>query len=159
MKQIASFCINHDCLQPGLYLSRVDDDVVTYDLRMRKPNGGIYLEQAALHTLEHLFATYMRNSKDEKKIVYVGPMGCRTGFYVLVRDTMKQSEVIAMVQAACAYIASYEGAIPGAATSCECGNYLEHDLEKARQYAADYMTVIQAWRCEDLIYPDQEVKA
>ena len=94
MKKIASFCVDHTKLKKGIYVSRVDGDVVTYDLRMCTPNAGSYLENAAQHTFEHLFATYARNSKYTDSVVYVGPMGCRTGFYFLVRDTMSHAEVI-----------------------------------------------------------------
>ena len=89
MKQITSFTINHDYLKPGMYISRVDGDVITYDLRMKLPNNpaGDYLEDNALHTFEHLFATYVRNTPLSDGVVYVGPMGCRTGFYFLTRDT------------------------------------------------------------------------
>ena len=83
MKTIASFTVNHDRLEKGMYLSRVDGDVVTYDVRMKKPNGGDYLGNGELHTIEHLFATYARNSEVSDDVVYVGPMGCRTGFYLL----------------------------------------------------------------------------
>ena len=88
MKQIASFTIDHDLLEKGMYVSRIDGDVITYDIRMKKPNQGDYLSNGALHTFEHLFATYARNSRYSQDVVYVGPMGCRTGFYFLLRDTV-----------------------------------------------------------------------
>lgn len=88
MEKITSFCVNHDILPKGMYISRVDGDIITYDLRMVVPNGGIYLENDGLHTFEHLFATYVRNSAYADEIIYAGPMGCRTGFYFLVRDKM-----------------------------------------------------------------------
>ena len=88
MKTIKSFQVDHTKLQKGLYLSRVDGDCVTYDIRMCTPNGGIYLQNAGLHTFEHLFATYVRNSAHSDEVVYVGPMGCRTGFYFIARDSM-----------------------------------------------------------------------
>lgn len=83
MEKITSFCVNHDILPKGMYISRVDGDIITYDLRMVVPNGGIYLENDGLHTFEHLFATYVRNSAYADEIIYAGPMGCRTGFYFL----------------------------------------------------------------------------
>ena len=86
MKRIASFEVNHDVLTPGMYTSRIDGDITTYDVRMTLPNAGVYLEPAAAHTFEHLFATYMRNSRFAGHIIYCGPMGCQTGFYFLVRD-------------------------------------------------------------------------
>lgn len=159
MNKIASFCINHDILKPGLYISRIDGDIVSYDLRMKKPNSDDYLDQAGLHTLEHLFATYMRNSDAQEHIIYVGPMGCRTGFYLLVRDAMQHENVIALVKDACSFAANFQGEIPGASTSAECGNYLEHDLEKARQYAKEYGKCIQNITTADLSYPVKEVSA
>ena len=92
MKTIASFQINHDTLQKGLYVSRIDGDCVTYGLRMVVPNCGTYLENAGIHTVEHLFATYVRNSRYSDSIVYFGPMGCRTGFYFIVRDNVSKAE-------------------------------------------------------------------
>ena len=86
MDRIASFSVNHDKLEKGIYVSRIDGDVVSYDVRMKKPNGGDYLESPAMHTFEHLFATYARNSRFSDSVIYVGPMGCRTGFYLLLRD-------------------------------------------------------------------------
>ena len=90
MKKIASFSVNHDKLKKGMYVSRIDGDVVTYDLRMKVPNAGDYLSNGALHTFEHLFATYARNSALSDSVIYVGPMGCRTGFYFLLRDNVSR---------------------------------------------------------------------
>lgn len=151
MKQIESFRINHDTLTEGLYISRTDGDVVTYDLRFVRPNTPPFLETAAMHTIEHLFATYVRSSEFEDHIIYFGPMGCRTGFYFLTRD-MAHEDVITLTVKALAFIASYEGAIPGA-TKIECGNYLEHDLNKAREYAATQAKIIENWTAEKLTYP------
>lgn len=95
MKRIASFEVNHDKLKPGMYTSRIDGDITTYDIRMVYPNAGTYIQPAAGHTFEHLFATYARNSKFADQIIYCGPMGCQTGFYFLVRD-MKPSDAIAL---------------------------------------------------------------
>ena len=109
MKRIESFCVNHNKLRKGLYLSRVDGDAVTYDLRMAIPNSGAYLENDGIHTFEHLFATYARNSAYSDRVIYVGPMGCRTGFYFIVRDTVTSSEVIGLLQKAMDFIAGYGG--------------------------------------------------
>ncbi len=152
MKTIASFRINHDTLTPGLYTSRVDGDVVTYDVRFVCPNTPPYLEMRAVHTMEHLFATYVRNSAFENNIIYFGPMGCRTGFYFLVRG-MSEQQVIDLTREALAFIAAYEGEIPGA-TKRECGNYLEHDLDGARAYAAAQVTVLRDWTPARLVYPE-----
>ena len=133
-----------------MYLSRVDGDCVTYDIRMKTPNGGDYLENAAMHTIEHLFATFARNSAVGKEILYVGPMGCRTGFYLLVRDKVSHGEAIRLVYEAMEFIACYQGEIPGT-TSIECGNYLEHDLEGAKKEAAAIAAILKDW-AEDRIY-------
>lgn len=151
MKQIASFQINHDTLTPGMYLSRTDGDVITYDLRFVRPNTPPFLENAGMHTLEHLFATYVRSSAWEKQIVYFGPMGCRTGFYFLTRG-LSHEQAIALTREALCFIAAYNGIVPGA-TKAECGNYLEHDLEQARGYAASLAQTIANWTPENLVYP------
>ena len=112
MKRIESFCGNHDKLTPGMYLSRIDGDAVTYDVRMVTPNAGVYLENDGIHTFEHLFATYVRNTADSDNILYVGPMGCRTGFYFITRDKISKTRAIELVQETCAFIENYEGEIP-----------------------------------------------
>ena len=126
MDKIESFKINHNTLERGIYISRIDGDITTYDIRMKKPNGGDYLENAAMHTIEHLFATFARNSEFKNEIIYFGPMGCRTGFYFLVRN-VKKEEVIALVKKTFDFIADYSGDIPGV-SKIECGHYLEHNL-------------------------------
>ena len=151
MKRIESFCVNHDRLTPGLYLSRVDGDAVTYDLRMVVPNAGTYLDNDGIHTFEHLFATYARNSEYSDRVIYVGPMGCRTGFYLVVRDSISKEEVISLVRRTMDFIAAYEGEIPGA-TRIECGNYREHSLEKALAYAASMAGVLRDWTPDKMAY-------
>ena len=151
MKTIASFTVNHDTLTEGMYISRIDGDVVTYDIRMKIPNGGDYLPTPAAHTIEHLFATYARNSGCADQVVYVGPMGCRTGFYLLVRDSVSHENAIKLVQDSFAFIAGYEGEIPGT-EKWQCGNYLEHDLGKARAYAADMAEVLKGWTPDKMVY-------
>ncbi len=154
MKKIASFTIDHDVLGKGMYTSRVDGDVVTYDIRMKKPNNPEedYLVPAAAHTFEHLFATYVRNTADSDNIIYVGPMGCLTGFYFLVRDAITPARAIALVQESVAFIAAFEGEIPGS-SKIECGNYRMHDLAGAKQIAADMQAVLAGWTPEQLVYP------
>lgn len=144
MKTIASFTVDHDKLDKGMYVSRVDGDVITYDIRMVKPNGGVYLPNPAMHTFEHLFATYVRNSVYSNQIIYVGPMGCRTGFYFLTRDTLSKKKAIDLVRECFAFIADFEGKIPGSERK-ECGNYLEHDLPGAKAVAADMCKVLEHW--------------
>ena len=151
MDRIASFSVNHDLLEKGMYISRVDGDVVTYDIRMKKPNGGDYLGYAELHTFEHLFATYARNSAYKDSVVYVGPMGCRTGFYLLLRDTVSRRDAIDLVRQSFSFISEFEGEIPGAKRQ-ECGNWLEHDLAGARRTAADMLAVLENWSTEKLAY-------
>lgn len=151
MKRISSFSVNHDTLEKGIYISRIDGDVVTYDIRMRKPNGGDYLQNGAIHTVEHLFATFVRNSPQEKAVIYFGPMGCRTGFYFIVRDTVSHEQVIALVQNALTYISGFTGEIPGSKKE-ECGNYLDHDLQGARREAKEMADVLKDWKEADLYY-------
>ena len=150
LKQIASFQVDHTKLAEGMYTSRVDGDVTTYDLRMVRPNQGTYLDSAAMHTLEHLFATYVRSGPKSDYVIYVGPMGCRTGFYFLVRG-LSHAESIALVRESMAFIASYDGPIPGA-TEKECGNYREQDLNGAKHWAAKMCGVLENWTEEKLIY-------
>ena len=141
MEKIKSFQVNHDTLKKGLYVSRIDRGVVTYDLRMKTPNSGDYLDCDALHTIEHLLATYLRNTAFGDRVIYVGPMGCRTGFYFLACD-MQPDEVLALLRDAFRFIAGYAGEIPGARPE-ECGNYRAHDLPLARKEAAAYLAVLQ----------------
>lgn len=151
MKRIASFSVNHDTITRGMYVSRIDGDVVSYDVRMKLPNGGDYLAQAAMHTLEHLLATYLRNTEESDSVIYVGPMGCRTGFYILLRDEVSRERALELVRSAFVYAADFEGAIPGA-TKPECGNYLEHDLGGAKQEAAAMAEVLAAWSADKMVY-------
>lgn len=153
MKRIASFSINHDILKKGVYVSRIDGDVVTYDIRMKEPNKGDYVSNPALHTFEHLFATYVRNSEFSDSIIYVGPMGCRTGFYFLTRDDVSKEDIIALLTRSFDFIAKFEGEIPGA-TRRECGNYLEHSLEDAKVVAEDMLKVLADWTPEKMVYDE-----
>ena len=151
MKRIASFSVDHDLIGPGMYISRKDGDVVTYDIRMKRPNGGDYLGVGETHTIEHLFATFARNGALADKVVYVGPMGCRTGFYLLLRDSVTPEEAIALVRDSMAFIAGFEGHIPGASRK-ECGNYRSHDLTGARRTAAAMLEALEDWTPEMLSY-------
>lgn len=153
MERIASFSVNHDKLEKGIYVSRIDGDVVSYDIRMKKPNGGDYLENPAMHTFEHLFATYARNSEFSQSVVYVGPMGCRTGFYLLMRDNVKKSDVIKLVKETFEFIKDFNGEIPGSKRE-ECGNYKEHDLEGAKAVAGDMIGVLSDWTEEKMKYDE-----
>ena len=151
MERIASFTVNHDTLTPGLYTSRVDGDIVTYDLRTNLPNSGDYLDYDEIHTFEHLFATYARNSAAADKIIYFGPMGCRTGFYLLVRDSLSPAHSIQLIQEVLGKIADHKGELPGA-TRIECGNYQEHSMPKSKALAARTLAVLKGWTPEMLAY-------
>lgn len=152
MEKITSFTINHDTLEVGMYISRIDDDIVTYDLRLVKPNNGYFLSTGSLHTIEHLFATYARNTKFSKNIVYVGPMGCRTGCYLLTRN-MSHEDAISLVQDSFEFISKFEGEIPGTKKE-ECGNYLDHDLDKAKEDIKPFLKALQNYTVENLKYQD-----
>lgn len=151
LEKIASFQIDHTRLTPGMYTSRVDGDVTTYDLRFVRPNTPPFLENAAMHTIEHLFATYVRSSAYRDGVIYFGPMGCRTGFYFLTRGLSAET-AIELTREALSFIADYEGEIPGASAE-ECGNYREHDLPKAKTYAKKMIQVMENWSPLRLLYP------
>ncbi len=152
MKKIASFTVNHDTITKGMYISRVDGDVITYDIRMKLPNGGDYLDNGAMHTFEHLFATYVRNTPLADQVLYVGPMGCRTGFYLLLRDSVQKEDALDLVRRSMEFIVRFEGEIPGSKKE-ECGNYLQHDPVGARRDAKDMISVLQDWTVEKMTYP------
>lgn len=150
MKRIASFEVDHTVLEKGMYTSRVDGDVTTYDIRTRKPNVEQVMDNASIHTVEHLFATFVRNSEFSDRIIYFGPMGCRTGFYFLVRD-IAPSDVISLTKQAFKFIAEFEGDVPGV-SAVECGNYREHSLEGAKKEAEMFLPVIENVTVESLKY-------
>lgn len=150
MEKIASFQVDHTKFGVGMYISRIDGDIVTYDVRMVKPNGGVYISNPSLHTIEHLFATFARNSRFGSNIVYVGPMGCRTGFYLLTRG-ISHEDAIALVKEAYAFIAGYNDEIPGC-TEIECGNYLEHDLESAKKDVLPLLKKLENYTVDMLDY-------
>ncbi|MDD5806444.1 MAG: S-ribosylhomocysteine lyase [Eggerthellales bacterium] len=150
LKQIASFAVDHTKITEGMYTSRIDGDVTTYDIRMVKPNCGTYLPVPAIHSFEHLFATYARSGHLSDQVIYVGPMGCRTGFYLLVRD-MNPAVAIQLVKDTMDFVLDFDGPIPGA-TEKECGNYREQSLEGAKEIAAKMKAVLADWTVEDLVY-------
>lgn len=139
MEKIASFTIDHNVLKKGFYLSRVDKNVFTYDLRFKEPNKGDYLHIAAMHTIEHLFATVVRNSEYKDKVVYFGPMGCRTGFYLLLFDVNKDEAL--QLTKECVRKCLDIDTIPGN-KKIECGNYRSHNLKSAKQELANYLDVL-----------------
>ena len=150
MKRIASFEVDHNTLERGVYLSRTDGDVKTWDIRFVRPNTPPYLEMPAVHTIEHLFATFVRNSAFSEQIIYFGPMGCRTGFYFLTRD-MDDGDVLSLIRETLHFIAAFEGDIPGV-SAIECGNWKEHDLETAKAYAASMAAVVDKLTPADMRY-------
>ncbi len=150
LKKIASFQVDHTKLDIGMYLSRMDGDIMTYDVRLVKPNGGTYLSPASMHTIEHLFATYARSTSESKHVIYVGPMGCRTGFYFIARG-ISHMQAIELVRESLTFVRDYEGEIPGA-TEVECGNYREHDLAAAKEDVVSIVNILQNYTPEQLVY-------
>lgn len=151
MKKIASFTVDHTVLKKGMYISRVDGDCVTYDIRMKLPNKGDYLSTPAAHTIEHLFATFARNSRFCDNVIYVGPMGCRTGFYLILRDSVSHEQALELTLDSMKFILNFEGQIPGT-TEIECGNYLEHDLVGAKEVARDMIAVLDGYTADRMNY-------
>ena len=133
MERIASFCVDHTKLDRGMYLSRQDGDVLTWDIRMKRPNHGDYLSTGAAHTLEHLFATYARNSAFQDSVIYVGPMGCRTGFYLLLAGDLSSKDIVPLMVEMFEFIRDYKGEVPGASPK-DCGtNCSSFSLLHARE--------------------------
>ena len=154
MKRIASFEVDHTKFGVGMYISRIDGDVVTYDVRMVRPNGGVYISNPSLHTIEHLFATYARNSAHGSEIVYVGPMGCRTGFYLLMAGDLSSRDIVDLMQRMFIFIRDFEGEVPGACAR-DCGNYLDMNLNMAKYLAGKYYSEVLENISEDrLVYPE-----
>lgn len=143
MERIASFSVDHTKLLPGMYLSRQDGGVTTWDIRMKKPNAGDYLTTGSAHTLEHLLATYLRNSAQKDHVIYVGPMGCRTGFYLLTQG-LDAAAALELAREGLRCAAQHEGPVPGASEP-ECGNYRDMDLPLARAEAAAMLAVLEGW--------------
>lgn len=141
MKRISSFCADHTKIVPGIYKARIDGDITTYDMRTRKPNAGDYMDNPTMHTFEHLFATYVRNSEIKDRVIYFGPMGCQTGFYLLVRDS-DDAETAAVIKEVTKKITEHIGAVFGA-SAIECGNYRSLSLDAAKKEAQMYLEVLE----------------
>lgn len=141
-KRIASFSVDHDVIGEGIYVSRIDGDVTTYDLRTRRPNMGDYMDNLAMHSVEHMFATFVRSSEISDRVIYFGPMGCQTGFYLLVRDA-DNAEVLAVVKNVLDRIINHDGEMFGA-TRKECGNYKNLDLKAAKDECERYLAVLNS---------------
>ena len=145
MERIASFSVDHNVLEPGIYVSRSDADeatgciTTTFDLRMTAPNREPVMDTAAVHALEHLGATFLRNDAEWKdRVIYFGPMGCRTGFYLVVFGEVTSEEILPLVRELFEFVAGFEGDVPGAAPE-ECGNYLDQNLPMANWLARRYL--------------------
>ena len=158
MDKIPSFTINHNLLLRGIYVSRKDtigdDTVTTFDIRMKEPNREPVLHPGALHTIEHLAATYLRNDPEWKdSIVYWGPMGCLTGNYLLMKGDLQPKDIVDLMRRTFRFVANFEGEIPGAAPK-DCGNWLLHDLPMARWEARKYCEeVLDCIKEENMVYP------
>ena len=160
MERIASFTINHLNLMPGLYVSRRDakGDCVTttFDLRITAPNREPVIDTPALHTIEHLAATYLRNSESKEDVIYFGPMGCRTGFYLLLAGDYESKDILPLVVEMYEFVRDFEGEVPGASPK-DCGNYLDMNLGMAKYLAAKYLKVlthIDEFPESRLVYPE-----
>ena len=158
MEKIPSFTINHERLLRGIYVSRKDevggDVVTTFDIRMKEPNREPALHPGALHTIEHLAATYLRNDVEwADRVVYWGPMGCLTGNYLLLKGDLEPRDIVPLMKRTFAFIAAFEGDVPGAAPQ-DCGNYLLHDLPMARLEAAKFLhEVLERMTDDNMAYP------
>lgn len=159
MKKIPSFTIDHTRLEPGVFVSRRDvtpsgDVITTFDVRMTRPNREEPLSPRALHAMEHLAATFLRNHPQwKKRIVYWGPMGCCTGNYLIVQGEISSEDIVGLLSETMTFVAAFEGEIPGA-TPRDCGNYSFMDLQGAREAALRYLEILRAPASENLCYPD-----
>lgn len=157
MEKITSFTIDHIKLQPGLYVSRKDrmgaETITTFDLRVTKPNDEPVMNTAEVHTIEHLAATYLRNNPTWKeRIVYFGPMGCRTGFYLLVWGDLSSRDVLPLVTDCFRFVRDYQGEVPGA-NAKDCGNYLDMNLSMANYWGKKYVSLLENIDESRLVYP------
>ena len=142
VRRISSFSVDHDLIDEGIYVSRIDGDITTYDLRTRKPNMGDYMDNITMHSVEHMVATYIRNSSIGEDVIYFGPMGCRTGFYLLVRNA-DNAQVLSELKAVLAKVA-FEATEMFGASRVECGNYLELSLDAAKAEALRYLNALDS---------------
>lgn len=157
LEKITSFTIDHNLLQPGVYVSRKDavgtQTVTTFDLRFTSPNEEPVMNTAEMHAIEHLAATYLRNEPTWKeRVLYFGPMGCRTGFYLLLAGDLRSEDILELLQNCFCFIAGYEGEIPGASAR-DCGNYLDLNLPMAKFWANRYLKLLENIDESRLVYP------
>ncbi len=160
MEKITSFTIDHLRLLPGLYVSRKDavgeEIVTTFDLRITRPNLEPVMNTAEVHTIEHLGATWLRNAPQwADRVLYFGPMGCRTGFYLLLKGDLESRDVLEMVTECFRFIADYQGDVPGACAK-DCGNYLDMNLSMANYYGRKYAAILENITPEQLTYPKED---
>jgi S-ribosylhomocysteine lyase len=158
MEKIASFTIDHNLLQPGLYVSRKDtigsETVTTFDLRLTKPNGEPVMNTAEVHTIEHLAATYLRNDPAWKdRVIYFGPMGCRTGFYLLLAGNYTSRDALPLVLDCFRFVRDFRGDVPGASAK-DCGNYLDMNLPMANYWGKRYAALLETITEDRLVYPE-----
>lgn len=152
MEKIASFTVDHTVLLPGMYLSRRDGNVATFDLRFKKPNTGDLLSNAEMHSVEHVIATFLRNSEKKDSVIYFGPMGCQTGFYFLFdENTLSCAEAVTLLKEVFSKAAAFDGPMPGM-SEIECGNYRNLDISLAKSCCGFYAGVINHWTEEKLAY-------
>lgn len=154
MKTIPSFQIDHNILTKGIYISRIDDDITTYDIRMREPNRETVMTNAAMHTIEHIFATYVRNTEFGDNIIYFGPMGCRTGFYLLLAGDYESKDIVPLMIELYEFIRDFKDEVPGASPK-DCGNYLDMNLGMANYLAARFLDNV-LYKIDEtrLVYPE-----
>ncbi len=159
MQQVSSFEVDHDRLLRGVYISRIDsvgvEKVTTFDLRMKLPNQEEVLTNGGIHTIEHLMAVYLRTQAGDfsEDVLYVGPMGCRTGMYLILKGLYKPKEIVPVLIELFDYISKFEGQVP-ATTSIECGNYRDHNLDDAKKEATLYLEVLRNIKDENMEYPN-----
>lgn len=154
MKKIASFTVDHDYIIPGIYISRIDGDVVTYDLRTRRPNMDDYMDNITMHSVEHMLATLIRNSEIADSVIYFGPMGCQTGFYLLVRSEVPKEKMLEVLKNALSGVLAHTGEVYGAERKA-CGNWQNLSLDAAKAECKRYLEALcaQDW---DFTYPSPE---
>ena len=154
ISKITSFTVDHDLLKEGIYVSRTDGDITTYDLRTRVPNSGDYMDNLTMHSVEHMFATYVRSSAIGDRVIYFGPMGCQTGFYLLVRDADNEETLSVVIDVLCSII-RHDGEMFGALRK-ECGNYRNLDLAAARRECERYLAILNS-KENDFLYKGENV--
>ncbi len=153
IERIKSFEINHDVLMPGFYISRVDGDVITYDIRTRRPNLGDYMSDATMHSVEHMFATFARNSEIKDEVVYFGPMGCQTGFYFLVRDSVSPEKAFEITKEILRKTIAHEGEVFGK-SAIECGHYENLDISLAKEECSKLLEALMQQKSGEFSYPE-----